>query len=135
MCQRKTCSGARTRKISPHVNHVKILPFLRSRALDLRVQKQLYLRNGTGYLHQILDEHEERINKAESSEISKKIFTNLYYICMHSHICGRFFSLSWSLPVMEADNGVGEGDKKMEDEADGHLERDVKKPRTGPTLF
>ena len=80
VCQRTTCSGARIRKISPHVNHVKKLPFLRSRALDLRVQKQLYLRNGTGYPYQILNEHGESINKAESSEISKKLFADLYYI-------------------------------------------------------
>ena len=80
VCQRSTCSGARIRKISPHVNHVKKLPFLRSQALDLRVQKQLYLRNGTGYPYQILNEHGESIDKAESCEISKKIFANLYYI-------------------------------------------------------
>ena len=80
VCQRSTCSGARIRKISPHVNHVKNLPFLRSRTLDLRVQKQLYLRNGAGYPYQILNEHGESIDKAESSEISKKIFADLYYI-------------------------------------------------------
>ena len=79
-----------------------------------RVQKQLYLRNGTGYLQQILDEHEERIDKAESSEISKKNFHQLIlHFRVHSHICGGFFSLSRSLSVMEADNGVGEGNKKM----------------------
>ena len=80
VCQRSTCSGARIRKISPNVNHVKKLPFPRSRALDLRVQKQLYLRNGTGYPYQILKEHGESIDKAESSEISKKMFADLYYI-------------------------------------------------------
>ena len=37
--------------------------------------------------------------------------------------------------MMEADNGVGKGDKNMEDEADGHLEIVVKKPRTGPTYI
>ena len=80
VCQHSTCSGARIPKISPHVNHVKKLPFPRSRALDLRVQKQLYLRNGTGYSYQILNEHGESIDKAESSEISKKNFADLYYI-------------------------------------------------------
>ena len=63
------------------------------------------------------------------------MFTNLYYISTCTVTFVEVVSLSKSLPVMEADNGVGEGDKKMEDEADGHLERVVKKPQTGPTLF
>ena len=64
-------------KISPHVNHVKKLLFLGSRALDLWVQKQLYLWNGTGYPYQIWNEHRESIDKVESS---KKFFADLYYI-------------------------------------------------------
>ena len=55
--------------------HVEKLPFLgRS---DSRVQKQLYLQNGTGHPHQILNEHGKRVENAESGEISKNIFADL----------------------------------------------------------
>ena len=65
---------------SPHKSRKK-LPFLRSRALDLWVQNQLYLQSGTGYPYQILNEHGESIDKAESSEISITILpTCIYYI-------------------------------------------------------
>ena len=57
--------------------HVEKLPFLGSRRSDSRVQKQLYLQNGTGgYPHQILNEH-GKVDNAESVEMSKNIFADL----------------------------------------------------------
>ena len=77
----------------------KKLPFLRSRALDLWVQKQLYLRIGTtGYPYQILNKHGEGINKVESSEISKNILADLCYIFhVHCHIIMCPFTLTFRL--------------------------------------
>jgi hypothetical protein len=48
--------------------HVEKLPFLGSRRSDSRVQKQLYLQNGTGYPHQILNEHGKRVDNPESKK-------------------------------------------------------------------
>ena len=64
--------------ISPHTTCILKLPFLTSRAFDLRVQKQLYLRNRTGYLHQIFNEHGKRINNAGFGEVSINFLAYLY---------------------------------------------------------
>ena len=63
------------------------MPFLgRS---DSRVQKQLYLQNGTGYPHQILNEHGKRVDNAESVEISKEIFAELCLVFACTVTYGR----------------------------------------------
>ena len=74
-CQRSTCNGARIRK---HFNARNVRIKIAVSQFDLRVQKQLYLRNTMGYPHQILNEDGKRINNTESGEISKNFLTDLY---------------------------------------------------------
>ena len=64
-------SGFRGR-VNARPLHVQKLPFLGSRRSDSREQKQLYVQNGTGYPHQIVNEHGKRVDNAKSGEISGK---------------------------------------------------------------
>ena len=79
-CQRSTCNGAHIRKHFTARNlRIKITVSLVLKCSTYGyIQKQLYLRNTTGYPHQILNEHGKRINNAESGEISKTFLTDLY---------------------------------------------------------
>ena len=64
--------------------HVQKLPFVRCRRSDSQVQKQLYVQNGTGYPHQILNEHGKRVHNAESVK-SRKTILPLFRV--DGHIC------------------------------------------------
>jgi hypothetical protein len=67
-----------TERVCGRFLHVEKLPFLGSRRCDSRVQKQLYLQNGTGYPHQILNEHGKRVDNPKSGETWKTIFADLH---------------------------------------------------------
>ena len=58
---------------------------IRSRRSDSRVQKQLYLWNGIGYPHQILNKHGKRVDNVESGEISADLYS--FFHSVDGHKC------------------------------------------------